>query len=185
MVNFIGHTGKLEEDSPSLAGFLGRYLPKEEADSLTDLYSLVADLGGLNDSPVTREEGVSFNPRPARLCHILNKELKVHSSELLGAAIILPLLHNNLSLEPLLGRWSREASLAELAYRGDRSSQEEEALYLAYWVDLLRHLHMSKVSREEREETLETRKKIIDAREKFTSNQRLIILVENISTKIR
>lgn len=120
----MGHTGDLKTDSPALFGELKRRFSIEEASRVSAEYTTCVSNGGLNEGLIVRDPEVSFNPRPARICLILLKELKeVSIGELLEV----------LKLETL-----QQPTLTALP-----------SVKLALIVDELRHLHMTKLSSQE------------------------------------
>ena len=120
----MGHTGDLKTDSPALFGELKRRFSIEEASRASVEYATCASKGGLNEGLIVRDPEVSFNPRPARICLILLKEVKeVSIGEILEVLQVETLQQPALTTVP--------------------------SVKLALIIDELRHLHMTKLSPQE------------------------------------
>ncbi len=111
---------KLELSSPKLKGTLERLYPKNTALMLADAYMKAMSSGGAIEIDFTREEGVSFNPLPARVALIQLNEAKLDDPETLKTNI----LHSI-----------------------DRPKSDPSIVRLFHWFDRARHAHLADKSK--------------------------------------
>jgi len=136
----------LVKDSPGVSGDLQKLFPAD-FERLDDIYRYAADRGSVAEGAVKRSEGVSFNPRPARVASILVKTSRTIDSLTIGAAFLI--CCERTVLEDSKG-WQEEKILALEALSSPGNSEKASLLSLAHALDTVRHLHMTTYSREER-----------------------------------
>ena len=119
------HYGKLSKDSPSLYSHLRRHFSPAELELGESIYSLCFNHSGPEFPEVSREPGMSFNPRPARVAEIILKEAGIKDIKLAYSAM--------LSLVPENKRTDFQGIF-----------QTSPAVDLAIALDDLRHFHMRK-----------------------------------------
>lgn len=133
MTNDGDFTGDLSHDSPQLAGHLRRFFSEMDRQALADIYKDVWKCGGCLDE-VLREPGVSFNPKPARLCCLLIQEGDVRDAELLSITLLSCVPRNSPKLIP--------DSASAIRCRQTPIDTRLEPLYVVHDIDILRHAHM-------------------------------------------
>lgn len=136
----------LVKDSPGVSGDLQRLFPADFK-RLDEIYRYAAERGSLAEGAVKRSEGVSFNPRPARVASILVKNSRTVDPLTVGAAFLL--CCGKTALEKH-AEWNEEKMLALEALSSPGNSERASLLSLAHALDTVRHLHMTTYSREER-----------------------------------
>jgi hypothetical protein len=159
----------LENDSPNLSGKLKRKF-QGIPDDCNKAYYLASELGGNIELDFVREEGVSFNPRSARVGVILTEGVPHPSIEQLTLGILSTLLHKAGSFEisQISSQLSEDYKEKFLSLRAcfeyiENNSIEKEPLYneesltefaqilLALFIDDMRHVHLAPLeSREEK-----------------------------------
>jgi hypothetical protein len=77
----------LAADSPKVFQALARFLSPEELASVAQDYAQADALGGNREPRLMREEGVSFNPRLARIMSILVHDVAVRELTIIRAAL--------------------------------------------------------------------------------------------------
>ena len=178
------HSGDLAKDSPGLLGTLGTFLPKEDVSSLEDSYRKAASLGALNEFPIKRKEGASFNPRPARLCSLLLKEGELREVNTLSASFFLPSDENKVEKIP-----PEEATLIKSArslFESHPLSEHAVLLSLVWHLDLIRHLHMSSLSDQEKSELcLLTNNKLLPISSRVCSSRLHVLLEQSVSRQAK
>ena len=125
MVNF---SGILQQDSPSCIKLLQTHFNLVTSEKISALYYDLFQKGPLVERIALRPEGVRFNPRPARLVHILLTELRAVPIEQIEGAFNFSFKPNSLFIDRL--------KLTE--------DLRFELYSLASFLDELRHLHMNK-----------------------------------------
>jgi hypothetical protein len=173
---------ELEDASPKVFFALQRFLKTAELAAVRADYKRAHDAGGNTEQFLTREEGVSFNPRLARVLSILVKDLGVHDPLVLRAALYSAALdsaaldsaalcngdavseHTPVSsdvVHALLG--PAEQSLAEpnrelealvLAVCAKDSDSRAQTIRCVLALDTVRHLHQSTRSLSQRSAVL-------------------------------
>lgn len=146
--------GILELDSPQLFGTCKRTFAKDTCDLLAVVYHTVWAFGGCKeDTP--RAAGVSYNPKPARICSLIIQDAECKDCDLLSIAMFSCLDHEAISslhiqVDPSI---LKNASL--IIDKVVPPSPYLEPVYLAHDVDTLRHLHLFKKTAEETKDILE------------------------------
>jgi hypothetical protein len=154
-------TQPLAADSPKVFQALARFLGPEEL-ALVELdYTQAQALGGNSERGLMREEGVSFNPRLARIMSIIIRDLAVRDPLVIRASLYCAVLDSGFGVEqPQMARSAELDVPAELqSLVGDAafSSPRAEAsltIRAVIALDTVRHLHQGSSSTEEREATL-------------------------------
>ncbi len=111
---------KIELSSPKLKGTLERIYPENVVLTLKDAYKMAMSSGGATEIDFKREEGVSFNPLPARVALIQLDEAKLDDPETLKTSI----LHSI-----------------------DRPKSDPASVRLFHWFDRARHAHLANSSK--------------------------------------
>ncbi len=176
-------------DSPGVWDLLKRYLDDCEVEQVWKAYAVAAQLGALDDYPVKRIPGASFNPRPARLMHILISEAGERSAIVLGACALVcaPKLADHSPTAGLTTAWELALKVIKwLAYpepllKNDTAqlSQHHIALASARILDDLRHLHMTSLSALEREKLISHHRNLIENLPAPDSLQRIYTLIKS------
>lgn len=186
----------LATSSPGLLATLQRVFSAEEVSLLSEDYGLVVNAGGLSEDPVIREEGVSYNPRPARIATIVLAETphpELHAIRLalwstIGAsrmsdapeciAADLRMVRSILEeSSKLVSQETREGgSLIEV-----NTSSVVEVL-LAVQLDTVRHLHMTTLSPEARERVVETSEAMVRKVEQIVAS---VTVVQTLIKKLQ
>ena len=130
-------TGNLQFDSASAYGILGSFLEPDELDELCSLYSQAADWGALEEKNIERAPGVTFNPPPARLLELA--VTKGHCKDLDSLKLAIMLCCNSENLPE-----TKKSVSALLDFNDNKKLTQNEIIVLAcYWLDNIRHMHMS------------------------------------------
>jgi len=140
------HIGELRSDSPGLYRTLLRRMGKEGFARVERAYAEAARCGALEEAPVLRDPGASFNPKPARICQILVAELSEFRELVLSASMLSCVSPEKMVPIPLLSEEQAVALLVHewLSGKHRRStSVVVERISLALKLDQLRHLHMT------------------------------------------
>lgn len=136
--------GRLAEDAPGLFKDLSRLFDVGQCGYLSDCYRAAAKVGALEEAPVVREDGVSYNPKPARVCSILLKECPRYPVRIYGCSFfaVLP----QVRLVTVSSQFQSE--VAALSTMGDITEAEPaiQNVYLSVFLDQIRHLHMTHFS---------------------------------------
>ncbi len=136
----------IRKHSQQLDSFIQRLTDEDDRALLHAAFEIAIENGGLLEQDFKREEGVNYNPRPARVVYILTKECGYTTSTQLAAAMIAVVSEADLDPADLpmpsevqdLVRSAR-LPLAELA------SQSVEAIQIACAIQLdrARHFHLA------------------------------------------
>lgn len=134
--------------SPHLEIVLKRHFRLEELSGLKTILDFVAQNGGVKELDFERKEGVSFNPRFARVALILMQDAKCLDLNVLGAAVIACAESSDVDLDPeivCVANETRDKFLAPLEFVNSDSILIGAALALDY----ARHLHLSRINCED------------------------------------
>ncbi|MCB0332923.1 MAG: hypothetical protein KDD55_05450 [Bdellovibrionales bacterium] len=130
----------LEQEAPGLFGSLKRSCSSaEELQILCDSYELSAKHGGKIEHGFTRKEGVSYNPRPARIGAILVKHFPLNTLSVVQRGM--------LACAPKLPERYR-TPLVPIFSPSEKSTEEDLSIAAALSLDDLRHRHL-RVDQEE------------------------------------
>ena len=180
-------TGRLAQDSPAVMGAIRRIFSAEDVLLFESLYQAAALAGGLDEGPVLRIPNASFNPRPARICKILMREVKEQDMQVLGAALLLS-LPEQIPVEPGFEQAFQFAHklrsfIEKPGY--DTPHAIIERLHLAMLLDNLRHLHMTSLSPSEKEAVVESFEELYQSGCKFSENTPLLEAASAAARRVR
>ena len=141
---------RFTKEAPGLAGSLGRLYGHEVVERVALDYCAVADRGGNDELGVIREEGVSHNPRIARVVSLVIQDCKEVTPRVLRAAVYgtLPLTQG---VPPEL-----LPDLVAIREATPTSPEWAACVALALMLDRVRHLHMADIPVREKEGILFT-----------------------------
>ena len=147
------HHGVLHEDSPGLHNIFRKLFGKEELLLLENAYALTSAHGGLHEGSVPREEGVSYNPRPARIAQILHRETACVEADLYVVAMLSCCAPDAACF--LEAEFPKQTAMCrpvwqQLALPAADVPQTVAEITLCHVVDQARHLHMSTLSDDDR-----------------------------------
>ena len=145
-------TGRLSEECPGLAVLLGRYFDPTTVEMLSEDYFAAVGRGGNQEDGVIREEGVSFNPRLARIITVLLRDGGVRDSWMLRVAVYGAVSSAGGSLKGIDARLASEVAL--LMREPCAGPPWYKTIALTYLLDRVRHLHMTTLTGAVREEIL-------------------------------
>jgi hypothetical protein len=177
-------TSELRKSAPKIFTELARFLDQTQLDQLAEQYFECDRLGGNLELGMVREEGVSFNPRLARILKLLVADGGVREYLVLRAALFAACLSEPVDLEHLPG-----AAILQL-------SDELKSLVLAVWspdlsepkaalirgvieLDTLRHLHQTVFSQEERVKRIQALERLLNGRQGSVFSDWLRIKLEH------
>lgn len=141
---------RFSKECPGLAGSIARLYGDEVASAVAADYCIAADLGGNVELGVVREEGVSFNPRLARIASLVIQECGDVVPLMVRVA-----LYSGVPLERS-GEISADITreVTEVREASPKSPPWIQGVALALTLDMLRHLHMSNAPADEKESSL-------------------------------
>jgi len=157
----------LHSDSPKVFFALARFLSPDELALLEDDYLRVRQRGGNVEPCAQREEGVSYNPRLARVVSILVHDLTVRDLGILRAALYASLIFKTCDprvLADTKSGWSEIVNqrdslgvieLLKQLEHGIGSNPVSVMIAGVLVLDNVRHLHQSRHTAAERREMLE------------------------------
>lgn len=166
----------IKKFSPNLHLTIERILSLDEVALLDNAFSLAISHEGLKEIDFQREEGVSYNPRPARVALILINNAKVTDNKIIATSFLANIeaaVLKNLVSENIPSEYFQNALLAKNPFLLQNENKEIKLISLALRLDRVRHHHLSKElnSKEKWQEFLE-------------ENQKYIELAGNISPEI-
>lgn len=145
--------GVLAHDAPAFHGALCRALTVDQIGVLVELYRAITERCGFDDADIVREPGVSFNPKPARVCQILMKNFGLYEAVVIGAGIVAA--GGPRGVMATHERFPEQATLADEALRVEAELPTSLApfastgIFLACLIDRCRHLHLVRLDRQE------------------------------------
>lgn len=151
-------TSELQQRAPKIFKALARFLDQTQLDQLAAEYFECDRLGGNVELGMVREEGVSFNPRLARLLSLLVTDGGVREFSLLRAALYAACLSESVELEQLPKELK---SLISAVWRPDLSLSEAVLIRGVIELDTIRHLHQTAFSQPERIERIQALKRLL------------------------
>lgn len=171
-LSFLGMTkAALSIDSPKVFHALGRFLSVDELGVVEDDYQRARVRGGNVEPKISRDPGVSFNPRLARLLVILVNDLFIHDLSTLRAALYASVLYSGLGERSDARELAFEDVPPELrpvvqgVLNGSRGDSIVSLIRAVIALDSLRHLHQSLWTLDERESILTWAEQEIDSSE--------------------
>ncbi len=135
--------------SPNLFGVLSRCNDIEISQKLEFYFALSIKYGGLDELDFKREDGASYNPRPARIALILINDAKIYSEEILCKAFLstigIKALNQNETkeIDTYLNDYNLITSNIDFILENNYS-KELAAIALARHLDRIRHRHLAK-----------------------------------------
>lgn len=147
---------RLEADSPKIFHALGRFLAPEALEEVATYYQQAARLGGNIEPKQKREQGVSFNPRIARVLSILIHDCSVTDLLTIKSAIRASVMEQGVEL--------REVS-ASLEALEPLSEQRMALVRGALALDTVRHLHQCRYSSDETSQILARAERLLETLE--------------------
>jgi len=147
-----------QKECPGVYASLSRMLTEVDLQVISSDYARAAEHGGNHETALTREEGVSFNPRLARVLSILLLDGDVREVSYLRASLFAALHHGT---EVVVSLTPEELRVAVAECRNlDSTDERALAVQAAIRLDLVRHFHMTAHSREEKLSLLATSKNV-------------------------
>ncbi len=171
-MSYNNKTSKLGEIVPKVFERLGRYIDQVELSRIMDDYRLCCELGGNHEPGMQREEGVSFNPRLARILLLLVADGGVRDSKVFRAALYAAALCVSKLPERSLWQQAQKISVelaaeVQAALRSTPSTSTAALIRGVIELDAVRHIHQTTLASREREAILmlaeETLKQIVRA----------------------
>jgi hypothetical protein len=139
---------RFTKECPGLAGSLGRLYGKDVVAQFAHDYCEAADRGGNADLGVAREEGVSFNPRIARVISLVIQEYAQITPEVLRVVAYSTVsLDQDVPAEVL-------SDVSAVRNVTPESPEWIRCIALALMLDRVRHLHMADIRSDEKERML-------------------------------
>lgn len=137
---------RFTKECPGLAGSITRLYGLDAASQLAADYCVAADLGGNVEVGITREEGVSFNPRIARIVSVVIQDCGQVDLNMVRVAVY--------SSVPVERGGAVPSNVVDdvVAVRDASATSATwvKGISLALSLDRLRHLHMAQFSQEEK-----------------------------------
>jgi hypothetical protein len=165
---------RLELDSPKIFHALGRFIEPRALDQLASDYNLAIQAGANTEFAHHREQGVSFNPRVARIISILIHDGDVRELLVIRAAIFGAALDQGVDLRPsdsakrgaiapLLAEQSELAGLLEQVELGSGGDHRVSLVRQAIALDAVRHLHQCSYTLIERRAIIDRCKELLNS----------------------
>ncbi len=180
--------GDLMFDSPGVWDLIQRSIEISFHAEILSAYTLACRHGALSEWPVKREVGVSYNPRPARLMHILLQEAKERNGVIIAAAPLTCAENlSTISIDSLSDQLRPSFELAqEVADEVCLPSQNVTRLVLSKLIDDIRHLHMTHfTASEQREYATRTQQKLLTLPEASKEERLSSLLVAALERTLR
>lgn len=153
----MSHIGELHKDAGGLAVRLQNLLEADEIRTLVEVYREVFELGGCLEGEVMRGDGVSFNPRPARIAVLAIDEFNLTGLSEIGAGFCLSLPSGaSFRMRSATLQMMELSSQARLLIDEgiDEPSIEVRHLASAFILDQVRHIHMTSLHFDAKREML-------------------------------
>lgn len=170
----------IHKDSPHLDGLLNRLMKKgslkhRDYQLIDRAFAISMQHSGKEEIDFIREDGVSFNPRPARAALILIKDAKETSAVSIAAIVIASVYETTEDLE----FDSAVLDLVKESLKDTTKIQSKSAALIAcsLWLDRARHLHQ--IAEENREKVwpsfLEMHKNYLELANKHSSSLHILL----------
>lgn len=127
--------------SPALRGVIRRNFVESDREVIERAFQLALRSGGESEIGFDREEGVSYNPRPARVAQILVGDGGVLNPEAVAAATLAASDVSEASVRSA-GLPEGVVNMLGAVRRRDSTSSESVGIRLAMMLDFARHLHL-------------------------------------------
>ena len=182
--------GNLATDSPSIYQILKISVDNNSLNQIARLYKKATNLGALSEIPVVRQPQASFNPKPARLLNLVLSKADLNDLSALKLAILVCCDKNQLnSLEGNLDEVEVKHALSIHAKDYKNLGKKEKIVLACYFLDLIRHLHMTKLSSAEQSELADKILRevlpVLDFEECKTLRLMLIKAIERTQRRVR
>ena len=141
------------EQCPGVVSVLSRAFSEHDIQTLSRDYDTVTARGGNEEVAIEREEGVSFSPRVARIVLLSYREAGATSLDQVRVALYSAARGDTAGLvveAPLI-----ERNLERVRRPVKDDEEWIKGIAIVSLLDEVRHLHMTKLSREQRREILE------------------------------
>lgn len=137
---------RFTKECPGLAGSLGRIYGDEVMAQIGADYCTASDLGGNAEEGLSRDDGVSFNPRIARLVSLVMQDCDRIEPHMLRVAVYSSIADDKTDTTPPEVR----ADVRAVQCASSESPSWIQGVKLALYLDRVRHLHMVVMSDVER-----------------------------------
>lgn len=147
----------MPSSSPHLSSVAERIFPQEIAAAVVSTFELTVAWGGKTEHGFSREEGVSFNPRPARIGLIMLNDVGERNDSVVRAAILAAVIEqcSDDAIDAFYKLPSGE-KVVELARMGILPIDQIESIEgpdrlaagsiaCAIFLDLMRHFHQTQL----------------------------------------
>lgn len=154
----------LADDSPKVFQALARFLGPDELALVADDYAVADNHGGNSELRLSREKGVSFNPRLARIMSILIHDLAVRDLATIRAALYSAVFDSGFGIS-----WNPGMNppvppeLQSLVSAGTLGQRVSGTIHGVIALDSIRHLHQGEWSDQEREDILARAEQIVQS----------------------
>jgi hypothetical protein len=180
------HSGSLRADSPGLYGSLKKFASAAELEQLEEAFLAAWKLGAGTEAPITRDPGVSYNPRPARIATILIKECQNLAAQEIAACFWISAITRGAEL-PQTDYAGKQLAQQAFAALNDSSLPTLKANALriaaAVLVDSIRHLHMSSLSDTERQAEINHSKRFIAGLPDGSIDARILAVLQHATSR--
>jgi hypothetical protein len=165
------HNLLLHKESPSLYGKVNRIFGSIP-ESIELAYTIASENGGNNEIWFSRKEGVSFNPRAARIGIVLLEGEKKTSAEILCSGILSSLLYHMESYKNIILNYHSNfkyiADYLDTLNFSKKLHPDNAKVLISLFIDKMRHMHLCSAEKEERiRKTLKEAEYYIEISEKF------------------
>jgi hypothetical protein len=145
----------MRSEAPGLTFKLARFFSAEVVDQLEVHFDRVVQLGGNQEEGFVREEGVSFNPRTARIASLMLEHCKTPSPEAIAAAMWSLVPSEVAELEASAPHLCKLIAAVFDDSEGAVINSISATIRAVVLLDRLRHLHMTTLSADEKARILE------------------------------
>lgn len=171
----------LKNSSPKLYSSLKRVYQQSDLHFVEEIYHKACLQDALLEENLTREDGVSYNPRPARIALILISEAKLLDPSTIAASIL-----SCCSPAVLDVHFSEYQSVRNQALQAhfllkegfcETYPAEPHLISLALTLDKIRHLHMTSLNAQQIVNQCAETRRWLDTFKPIKEYERLIILI--------
>lgn len=170
----------LHDDLPQVFTALRRFLSDDEWNELASHYRAVDALGANRDPEIIREDGVSFNPRIARILSILITDGQCQEYRAMVAAVWATLAYDQVcgyAPRNSINYPARYFDRIELVIENPASDAVTACIRAALDLDRVRYLHITRLD-------LVQRKEILCSINSLYSNKLLAMLPTRLCDKV-
>lgn len=162
--HFCSESVAIRKYSKQLDSMLRGLGPGLDRALLESAFAVALDLGGRGERDFTREEGVSYNPRPARVVYILIINCGNSKQEVLAAAMLASVCEAEIDTTalPLRKEVQELVRQAQLPIEQLQSEHNDvKQIAIAVRLDRARHYHLAKPNQEQLRSFISDTKKYI------------------------